>query len=79
MPKNEQKQNSQNADVDEYTAKMDRMVNNLKRRSQDDRKTRVRNMLIWFAVGLIIILVSIYIMINTIGSGGFEGAENLFS
>jgi len=78
MSKDEKNKTAQSQEVDEYTAKMDRMVNNLKKRSKEDHKRQVNTMLIWLIVGTVIIIASIYLMLNTIGSG-FEGAANLFS
>ena len=57
------------AEVDEYTAKMDRLVNNLKKRSQTEQQNEFKSKLIWIGVGIVITIVAIYIMLNV----SFEG------
>jgi len=51
-------------DYHEYTAKMDRMVDNLKNLSAAERKRQNRIFFIWLIVGTLIILLSIWLMLN---------------
>ncbi|MEW6235408.1 MAG: hypothetical protein AB1656_08495 [Candidatus Omnitrophota bacterium] len=59
------KMNQAAVEVDEYTAKMDRMVMDLKKRSDEDRVKRAKTMLLFIGIGLVITAVSIFIMLNT--------------
>ncbi|MGC9328161.1 MAG: hypothetical protein ACP5I1_11045 [Candidatus Hinthialibacter sp.] len=56
-------------DVDEYTAQMDRMVNNLKTKSRNERQKQIKTMLIWLLISLLIIAGSIYLMLNVAFQG----------
>lgn len=56
-------------EVDEYTARMDRMVNSLKKRSQTEQQNQTRTMIIWIGVGIAITIGAIYLMLNTEFSG----------
>lgn len=57
------------AEVDEYTAKMDRLVNNLKKSSQTAQQNEFKSRLIWISVGILVAILAIYIMLNV----SFEG------
>ncbi len=57
------------AEVDEYTAKMDRLVNSLKKRSQTAQQNEFKSKLIWIGVGIVVAILAIYIMLNV----SFEG------
>jgi len=59
------KMNQAVVEVDEYTAKMDRMVQDLKKRSDDDRVRRAKMMVLFIGIGLVVTAVSIFIMLNT--------------
>ncbi len=72
VPPTEKKSN----DVDDYTAKMDHMVEKLKRKSELEREKRKKIMLMWLGIGSLIIVLSIFLMMN-FSSNGLEGAFNL--
>ncbi len=55
--------------VDEYTARMDRMVEGLKKRSKTEHNKQFKTTLIWIGVGAAIIVVSIYLVLNSTFSG----------
>lgn len=52
------------SEVDEYTAKMDRMVNGLRKRSQIEHHKESKSKLIWILIAIIMTIVSIFIMLN---------------
>ncbi|MBN2329891.1 MAG: hypothetical protein JXR73_22315 [Candidatus Omnitrophica bacterium] len=56
-------------EVDEYTVQMDRMVNNLKTKSRSEHQKQVKTMLIWILAGLVIVVGSIYWMLNVAFQG----------
>jgi len=59
-------------EIDDYTARMDRMVDNLQTQKENYHKRALKIKLICFAAGTLIIILFIYLMIKTYGtSGGF--------
>jgi hypothetical protein len=50
--------------ADEYTARMDRMVNALKSKRDTERKTAFKTSIIWCFVGAGLIALVIYLMLN---------------
>ncbi len=60
------KQNrTHNNNVDEYTAKMDRLVKGLKKQSEKERIHQKKIMLMWIGIGFLIVVVSIALMLTS--------------
>ncbi len=68
-PSEEQNVQTKEQPVDEYTARMDRMVEGLKKRSKTEHSKQLKTTLIWIGVGILIIVVSIYLVLNSTFSG----------
>jgi hypothetical protein len=65
-------------EVDEYTARMDRMLASLKKRSIEDRKRTHYLKWMWLGIGLVIIVLAIFLMMN-VSFSGFEGSFSFLS
>ncbi|MBI1390407.1 MAG: hypothetical protein GC154_18370 [bacterium] len=65
-------------EVDEYTAKMDRMVSGLKNRSKVKRAEQTRLTIIWLGVGVLVTAAMIFLALN-VTSNGFEDMAHLLS
>lgn len=63
-------------EVDEYTAKMDRMLTNLKKVSKHENELKHHKMMVWISVGTIISIILLIILFNSSFSG-FEGLKFL--
>lgn len=61
------------ATVDEYTARMDRMLNSLQTKSRTTRTHQTQQMWIWLGAGVIVSSGLIYLALS-ITSSGFQGA-----
>jgi len=68
-PLEEKTAQAEEEQVDEYTARMDRMVEGLKKRSKTEHGKQTKTTLIWIGVGAAIIVVSIYLVLNSTFSG----------
>ncbi|RJP27228.1 MAG: hypothetical protein C4527_13730 [Candidatus Omnitrophota bacterium] len=70
--------NAPPTEVDDYTAKMDRMVSSLKRKSDTERKKGMHQALIWAAIGVVAIIASIFLMMN-LSSSSFDSFGSFMS
>ncbi len=61
----------ENPEVDEYTARMDRMVNGLKKQSESEHHKNRCKMTLWISTGLVLSVLLLWIMFN-ISSSGFS-------
>ncbi len=63
-------------EIDEYTARMDKMVASLKQRSEQERKERTKMALMWTGIGAVIIIICVFLMLNC-SSTGLEALDAL--
>lgn len=63
--------------VDDYTAKMDRMLDSLKTRSQDNRKVMNKRILAWMGVGAVASALMFYLLFNVTSEGFTDTFTNL--
>ena len=63
----------ENPEVDEYTAKMDRMVNGLKKQCESEQQKNRQKITLWISTGLVLSVVLLWIMFN-ISANGFSGS-----
>ncbi len=73
MDKTPEKSKGAETVPDDYTAKMDRLVSNLKKQSMLDRQQRLKLTVIWFGIACVITILMIYLMM-TLTSTSFENA-----
>ncbi len=63
--------------IDDYTARMDRMLDSLKQKSKEVKSDKFKKRLIWFSIGTLLVTLLLFLM-RIMNSRGFGGLSILF-